>query len=344
MKAGILKNIDDLVVEEVPGPRSGEGIIIRVRVCSICASDLYIYHHGHPRVKLPHIPGHEIAGEIADNPGSLPGFKPGDRVVISPRLFCGKCFYCLRGQYTYCTDSRTLGYELPGGFAEYVQVPLRDSQAGVVNKIPEGLGFEEASLAEPLSCCLRAQRASGVGEGDFVVVIGGGPLGIMHCRLARVNGAGKVVLVHHDPSRLQQVNLDGIDDAVDSTRVEPEQEIARLTGGRGADVVIVACSSVAAQAQAVRLAGCGGRINLFAGLHQDRAGLTLDSDVIHYREISLQGTHGSTPSDCRAALMMLGKGEVGVGDLVSHTFPLDAIKEAFALAEARTGMHVAVCP
>lgn len=345
MKAGILEKIEHLAVKEVPDPRLEEGsVLIKVKVCSICATDLRIYHYGDPRVQLPQILGHEIAGEVDTVGEGVTNYRAGDRVAITPRIACGGCFYCRKGQHIYCQNSRTFGYQLPGGYAEYLFVPSSGVHFGVLNRVADTLSFEEASLAELLSCCLRAQKALRVNRGDIVVVIGGGPVGMMHCRLAKGNNASKVILVERDTRRLEKVDLTSIDEIVDPARSDSEAEILALTEGRRADAVIVACSSAQAEEQALLLAGRGGRVNFFAGLPPGQSKVSVDSNVIHYREVSVQGSHGSTPHDTREALDMLGRKVLDVGDLITHTFPLDSIEEAFLFAESGKGMHTGIIP
>lgn len=345
MKAGILERIEHLVVNEMSDPKLERGsVILKVKVCSICGTDVRIYHHGHPRIELPQILGHEIAGEVEAVAGGVTNYRVGDRVTVTPRMACGECFYCLKGQPIYCQNSRSFGYQLPGGYAEYLLVPPRGVEFGVLNRVPSTLSFKEASLAEPLACCLRAQKTSRVISGDTVVVLGGGPVGIIHCRLAKVNDAGKVILVEKESRRLEQVNLSSIDEIVDSTKSDPKVEITALTEGRGADVVIVACSSAQAQEESLSLVGRGGRINFFGGLPPGQSSILVDSNVIHYRQVSVQGSHGSTPQDNSEALDMLGRKVLEVGDLITHTFTLDSIEEAFFFAESKEGMHVAICP
>jgi L-iditol 2-dehydrogenase len=345
MKAAILESIEHIAVKEIPDPELERGsIILKVKVCSICGTDLRIYHYGHPRVQLPHILGHEISGEVEAIADEITDYKTGDRVAVTPRVTCGECFYCRKGQPIYCLNSRSFGYQLPGGYAQHLLIPARGVELGVLNRFADTISFEEASLAEPLACCLRAQRASRVNAGDIVVVVGGGPIGIMHCRLARVNKAGKVIIVERESKRLEKVDLSSIDHIVDSMKSDAREEILTLTEGRGADVVIIACSSGSAQEQFLSLLGRGGRINFFGGLPPAESSIAVDSNVIHYREISLQGSHGSTPRDNREALDMLRRKVLEVGDLITHTFPLDSIKEALLFAESKEGMHVAICP
>jgi L-iditol 2-dehydrogenase len=345
MRAGVLKVIEHLEVQEVPDPQLEPGsVVLKVKICSVCGTDLRIYHHGHARIKLPHILGHEIAGQITSIGSQVSSFRVGDRVAITPRIACGKCFYCRQGQDIYCLNSQSFGYQLPGGYADYLLVPERGVRYGVVNKIEDTVSFEEAALAETLACCLRAQKTSRVNTGNTVVVVGGGPVGIIHCRLAKANDAARVVLVERETQRLKRVNLDSVDKLVDSQKSNVEEEILHLTEGNGADVILVACSSAPAQEQSLALAGKGGRINFFGGLPPDQSKILIDSNLIHYREVSLQGSHGSTPDDNREALDMLARGLLRIDDLISHRFPLDSIREAFLVAESRNGMHVAVLP
>ena len=345
MKAAVLQKVEQLVVKEVPDPELEDGsVIIKVKICSICSTDLRIYHYGHTRIKLPHILGHEIAGEIEVVGEGVTNHKAGDRVAITPRIPCGRCFYCRKGQYIYCLNSLSFGYQLPGGYAEYLYVPRCGIEFGVVNRIPDGVSFEAAALAEILACCLRAQKTSRVSRGDVVVVIGGGAVGIVHCRLAKANDAARVILVERETKRLEQVNLDSIDQIVDSKKGDAGEEILAITDGRGADVIIVACSSAQAQEQSLSLASRGGRVNFFGGLPPDQSNISIDSNLVHYREVSIQGSHGSTPDDNREALDMLGRGLLSIDDLITDKFSLDSIKEAFLFAQSRKGMHVAMLP
>ncbi len=345
MKAAFLERVEHLVVKDVSDPQLEDGsVILKVKVCSICVTDLRIYHYGHSRIKLPHILGHEISGEIKSVGKGVNDYRVGDNVAVTPRIACGECFYCRKGQPIYCQSSQSFGYQLSGGYAEYLLVPSYGIKFGALNKIPQMVSFEETALAEPLSCCIRAQRTSQVRAGDVVVVIGGGPLGIMHCRLAKANGAGKVILIERDTRRLKGVNLSSVNEVINPIESSSDEEVSSLTEGRGADVVIVACSSAQALEQSFSLAGSGGRVNIFAGLPPLGSNIALDSNAIHYREVSVQGSHGSTPKEHREALNMIERKRIEVGDLMTHRFPLDSIEEAFLFAESLKGMHVAITP
>ena len=345
MKAAVLKDVQRFEVEDVPIPELEDGsVIVKVKICAICGTDLRTYRKGHLRIQLPHILGHEITGEISAVSQSVDGYHIGERVAITPRVSCGQCGYCLKGKSIYCTNRKSFGFQLPGGYAEYVIIPKRAVDIGVVQRIEDGITFEEASLSEPLSCCLRAQNESQVGFGTTVVVIGGGPLGLLHCRLARARGASLIVLVERDVKRLQQVDITTIDKIIDITKTDPVKEIKLLTEGFKADVVIVSVSSTEAIKLSPFLAAHGGRVNFFGGFPPEQSTIELDINKIHYSEISLQGSHSSLPTDHQEALTILSRDNFKASDLISHTFPLDSIKEALRFAESRKGMHSAISP
>ena len=345
MKAALLEQIHKLTVKQIPDPQTDVGgMTVRIKVCAVCNSDLRIYHYGHNRVQLPQIIGHEVSAIIEHINGTADGFAIGDRVQITPKIPCGKCYYCKRGQPLSCTQGLSFGYQLPGGFAELMAVPKAGIDFGVVSKIEdETLTANEVAMAEPLACCVRAQQLLSVKSGETVVVIGGGPIGMLHCRVAKASGAF-VILIEHDQRRLADVDLSAVDVNIEAPDSDLPPQVMELTQGEGADVAIVACSSTRAQVQALGLVNKGGRVNFFGGLGVGHPEITIDSDIIHYRELTVTGTHGSLPQDNREALELITNREVKVSDLMSHSYSLDAIGEAFAFAESKQGMHVAVTP
>ena len=344
MKAAVLKEIETLEVTQVPDPVVGDGgLILEIKACAICNSDLRIYHFGHNRMVLPHIIGHEVCGTIDSINGKAGDFSIGDRVQITPKIPCGTCYYCRRGRPLSCSKGASFGYQLPGGFAQYMAVPKSGIDFGVINRVDDRLSDNEVTMAEPLACCLRAQRITPVESGQTVVVIGGGPIGILHCRVAKSIGAF-VILIEHDQRRLDSVDLSAVDVNIEAPDSDLLPQIGELTDGEGADVAIVACSSTRAQVQALELVNKGGRVNFFGGLGPAQHDISFDSDIIHYRELFVTGSHGSLPQDNRQALDMISDGTIKVDDLISHTYPLDDIEKAFAFAQGKQGMHVAVIP
>ena len=342
MKAALLQKIETFEIKEIAEPQlDSNSVILKVHACSICNSDIRIYHHGHERIQLPQILGHEITGTVAAVGKQVTAVALSDRVQVTPKIPCGKCYLCKRGKHLQCQQGHSFGYQMPGGYAEYVLIPSKGIEFGVLNKFPDTLSFTDATMAEPLACCIRAQQISRVDKGDVVVVIGGGPLGILHCRLAKWYGAERVILVDMDRNRLEKINLSSIDNLLNTSEIDL---IMDITNNQGADVVIVACSSAQAQQQAFSFVGREGRINFFGGLSPGHSMISFDSNMVHYREISIQGSHGSTPQNNRAALDLIVDNKVQVDDLITHTFPLDAIENAFLFAETKKGMHISILP
>ena len=324
----------DIRIEDAPEPVAGPGELkIRVRNCSTCGTDVKIFRFGHHHIKPPRVMGHEIAGEVVGT---------GERVQVIAAIPCGACPDCRAGRMTVCPNQESMGYHYDGGFAEYLIVPAKVIAVGGVNPIPDGVGFAEASVAEPLACVLNGQSLARVGPGDDVVVMGAGPIGCLHVRLARARGAARVFLVDVNPERLAMAAaLVGPDAVIDS---DPVEQMLKLTGGRGADVVITAAASGAAQEQAVSMAARQGRVSLFGGLPKDNPIIRLDSNLVHYRELTLVGANGSSPAQNTEALRLIASGAVPVADLITHRLPLAQVLDGIDLVSRGAAIKVTIEP
>ena len=336
----------DVRVEDAPEPQAGPGEVkIRVRNCSTCGTDLKIYRYGHHRIEPPRVMGHEIAGEIAQLGEGVEGWAVGDRVQVIAAIPCGKCAECRRGRMTVCPNQESMGYQYDGGFAEYMTVPAKVLAVNGLNRIPGGVGFDEASVAEPLACVLNGQELARVGEGDEVVVVGSGPIGCLHVRLARSRGAARVFLVELNRERLERAAaLVAPDEAVSAQDGDIVEQILKLTDGRGADVVITAAASGKAQEQALQYAARQGRISFFGGLPQDAPTITCDSNLVHYRELTIVGANGSSPAHNARALELIATGAVPVKDLITHRLPLDGVLEALDIVSRGEAIKVTIEP
>jgi L-iditol 2-dehydrogenase len=335
----------DLRVEEAPVPEAGSGgLTIRVRSCSTCGTDAKIFHHGHHHISLPRVLGHEIAGEVAEVGSGVEGWSPGDRVQVIAAIPCGACYYCRRGQETVCEDLESMGYQYDGGFAEFMRVPRRVLDRDGVNRIPEHVPFEEASLTEPLACVLNGQEIAGVAEGDVVVILGAGPIGCLHVRLARARGAEKVILADVNQTRLDLAARAQPDVMINGATEDPVDAVRKLTDGRGADVVITATGAGQAQEQALEMAARRGRISLFGGLPRDNPIIRFDSNLVHYQELFVLGAYGSAPHHNREALGLISSGAVPVGDLITHRLPLDEVHRAIDTVTKGDGLKVVIQP
>lgn len=349
MKAAVFYGPGDIRVEEVAVPQVNPGdMLVRVRAAAICGTDLRAFASGFNRPELQgsagrHILGHEVAGDVSAVGDSVEGFKLGDRVTIAPNIGCGTCPECVRGLDHLCRRCQAVGVTLDGGFAQYVLFPAKAVARGNVCAIPPNVSYEEAAVNEALACCFNGLEACRVGPGDVVLVLGAGPVGVLHLLLAKSAGARKVIVSDVVEARLEEARLIAPDAAVGVTG-----EIARIveaeTAGRGADVVIVACSSPDAQRQSFELAALGGRVNFFGGLPRGKENVTLNTNLIHYRQLVVTGTTGSSAHQFRKTLEMLASRKVDLRPVITDRFNLDDIRNAFEAARALRGLRIVILP
>jgi len=339
---------EDLRLEDVPEPTCGtDEVKIRVKNCSTCGTDVKIRKNGHQNLAPPRIIGHEIAGEVVEVGSGVAGdWKPGDRVQVIAAVPCGKCHECRKGWMAVCQNQTSVGYQYDGGFAEYMIVPREVLAVDGMNRIPDGVGFAEASAAEPFACAINAQEQLRIEPGDDVVIFGAGPIGCLHVRIARgVHRAGRVILVDINSERLK-MSADAVqpDVVINASEVNIVEEILKLTDGRGADVVITATPANITQEQAVSMAARNGRISFFGGLPKTNPTITLDSNLVHYRQLHIHGANGSAPEHNRRALDYIASGEVPVADLITRRIRLRDVMDAFGIVERGEAIKVTVEP
>jgi L-iditol 2-dehydrogenase len=332
MDALVYRGPEALAVEQRPTPAPGPGeVLLRVEACGICGTDLRIAsgaHRAYPEGTV-RVPGHEIAGVVeAVGPGNgSPAV--GERVFVAPNVGCGRCDQCRAGRVNLCRTPQALGITRDGALATHLLAS--EDVVGQGNLLPVPADADPAAIAvvEPLACVLRGQRPCRIGAGDRVLIIGAGPIGMLHLLAARARGPREVVVSEPSPSRRAQAAERGADQAV-----APEE----LDGAF--DVVIVAAPAGAAQETALEVAAPGGRVNFFAGLPRDASRVELDTNLIHYKELLVTGTTACTTEDCREALDLVLSGAVDTGRLVTERRPLAEAVDA--LAAARTGEQLKV--
>ncbi|MFW0789729.1 zinc-dependent dehydrogenase [Gordonia sp. CPCC 205333] len=343
---------EDVRLEDVPEPTCGPGEVkIRVRNCSTCGTDVKIFGNGHQNLTPPRTLGHEVAGEIVEvgadvNDTFSAQWQVGDRVQVIAAVPCGDCHECRKGWMAVCQNQTSIGYQYDGGFAEYMTVPTQVLKVDGLNRIPDNVGFDEASAAEPFACAINAQELLGIEEGDTVVVFGAGPIGCMHIRIARgVHKAGPIYLVDVNAGRLQ-MSADAVspDEIIDGSKVDVIERVMELTDGRGADVVITATAANVAQEQAISMAARNGRISFFGGLPKTDPKITCDSNVVHYRQLHIHGANGSAPEHNKRALQYISTGQVPVKDLITRHIPLDNVLDAFTVVKEGSAIKVTVEP
>lgn len=344
MKAAVLEQLHQLVVKEVPTPKiEDNSVLVRVKACAICGSDLRIYHYGNSRVETPAIIGHELSGDVVEIGKNVTKFAVGDRVAIGADVPCGECVFCEAGIGNNCQINYAIGYQFQGGFAEYILLNATTVHYGPVHKIPDHLSYEEGALAEPLGCVLNALELSQIQFGDTVVIIGAGPIGCMIIEVARKMGASRIIVVQRSRPRLEMAKQFGADVYICSSEEDSVARVLKETNGLGADVIITSCPSPEAQIDAIHMAKNRARVNLFGGLPKGST-ITLDSNIIHYKELFVHGAHGAMPRHHQKAIELLAAGTIDAKPFISHHFSLENINEAFAVAESHAGMRVIVHP
>ena len=345
MRAAVFHGPEDLRVCDLPTPAVGPGeLLVKVAACAVCGSDVRTFRHGARNISRPVVLGHELSGTVVEVSPDVAGFSAGQRVAVAPAIPCGECGCCRTGAQTMCVRLRSIGYEFDGGLAEFIAVPASAVRAGCVNPLPENVSFEEAAIAEPLACVINAQELVDVRAGDTVVVLGAGPIGCLHTALARVRGAAKVVLVDIRAERLQLAAVFGADVLIDGSAEDAVARVLDETGGDGASVVIVAAPSHQAAQQAVTMAARRGRVNLFAGLPKAAPMISIDSNVVHYRELSIVGSYGSRPDHNRMALDLIASGRLSIRPLVGLQLPLNRVLEGITAVEQGRVLKVVMRP
>lgn len=347
MLAAVYHGPNDLRVEQVAIPEIHTGeLLVKVLRASICATDLRIIHGQH-RMFTPgtvRIPGHEVVGTIAKIGEGITGFTVGERVFIAPNMGCGKCVQCVSGNNNLCVNYDAIGVTIDGGFAEYVRIPENAVRQGNVIHISMEVDPAVAALLEPFACVLRGQNALHIQPGEVVLVIGSGPIGVMHTKLAKMRGAGAVIVSEPLAERAEQARRMGADRVVNPLEEDLQQVVLQTSQGRGADVIIVAAPVHAAQESALALAAIGGRINFFGGLPKDKPTINFDSNQVHYKELIITGTTACSTHDCWQAAQIVNAGLIDLTDLVSQRFPLSRVIEAFAAAENRKSLKIVLEP
>jgi L-iditol 2-dehydrogenase len=343
MKAAVYHGPRDVRVEEVPTPRPGPGeVLLRVLRCAVCGTDKRIYLHGQKNVVPPAITGHEIVGIIEELGEGAPELPVGARCIVVTAVGCGKCVYCSRQQYNLCEDFKALGYDYRGGFAEFTVVPAQAVRQGNVIPIPDDMDPDRASLVEPLSCCLNGQEYLDPKPGERALVFGAGPIGLMHAGILTGRGCSPVVVADVSAERLAYVKEFGIGRPVLTADGDPVERILSESGGQRFDVIVTACSVKSVQDAALRLARKRARVSFFAGIPKDDPVLPVDTNHLHYNEISVFGAFASTVRHYHQALEMVSRDDLPWDRFVSHRFGLAEITRAFEVIAAGEGIKVVI--
>ncbi len=344
MKAAVFYEPGKIQIEEVPVPTITDGeVLIKVYACSICGTDIRTYKSGHRHIKGRRIIGHEFGGIVAKVGPGVSGLAEGDRVMVVPGIHCGECEFCRQGLENLCQHRTIIGFDYDGAFAEYVRVPAHAVRMGNVKKLPDNLELRVASLVEPFTAVYNGQKLLNIRPGDRVGILGAGPIGIMHLLQARAQGAALVGLIDVNGRRLDEAKRFSPDFTIDSSQQDPVEEVRRLTG-LGLDVVIVAAASPAAQRQALELARPSGRVSFFAGLPHDKPEATLNTNLIHYRQLAVYGANGSGANQYDAVLRWLSTGRIDLGPVITAELSLNDLLRGYEMVMNGQGLKVVIRP
>ncbi|GIX06249.1 MAG: Zn-dependent alcohol dehydrogenase [Candidatus Poribacteria bacterium] len=344
MKAVVKYGLGDREVElrEVPEPGApGPGeVILEVRAAGVCGSDVEFWRSkiDYP-INVPVILGHEFCGVVHAVGEGVEGFQTGDRVVSeTAAVVCGVCEFCRSGEYNVCPERLGFGYGVDGAFTRYVRVPVR-----CLHRIPEGVPFEHAALTEPIAVGYNALCVkSTVLPGDWVVVLGPGPIGLFAAQVAKIAGARVVVVgLSVDRKRLAVAEQIGFDAVLNAERHSVARYIAERTRGRGADLVVDAAGANAAFATAMEIVRRNGQITKIAW---NRNPLNLSLDPIVAKAVRVQGSYSHTWRTWEHVLELLAKGAVQIEPMITHRMPLTQWERAFEAAEEREAVKAILYP
>jgi L-iditol 2-dehydrogenase len=338
MLAAVLHGKEDLRMERIPVPSVGKGeILVRVGAALTCGTDLKVYRRGYHAMMLkpPIVFGHELAGTVAAIGPGVTKFAVGDRVLPMNSAPCDTCYFCLRGQQNLCENILFNN----GAYAEYMLIPARIVEKNTM-LVPANVPLKYAALTEPLACVVYGFNETEAHAGDTMVVIGAGPIGLMFIHVAKLRGLRVIAVVKRD-DQVAAARLFGAAEVVQiADGVDTVAAVRRLTGdGRGADIVIEAVATPATWESGVAMVRKGGTVNFFGGPPKGTV-VGLDTNRLHYGDITLKASFHHTPAACAAAFALISGGEFKAAEFITRTARLDEVPSVFARMMTRSADNI----
>jgi len=371
MRAAVFYSPNNISLEErdhgnTASPNQRGGVLLRMNACAVCGYDVNVYRNGHIKVRAPVVLGHEICGELLEPPSvSLshtqpddvddiykPNLVEGTRVVLSPVVPCLNCIYCDSRQYNLCSNLGEIGSSIDGGFAEFVRVPNNTLRIGGLIPLPNSLTNEESTLIEPLACCLNGFKRinSFVNErleDKTFVILGDGPIGLIHLQLAKRLYHARVIVVGRVNHRLKAARQMGADfviklDKNKDSDTSAIKEVLDITDGKGADISIIATPNPDSFEVVTGIASKNSIINIFAGMPKHR-NFRLDPNWVHYNQIALIGSFSATPKLINESIELAAeKRGINLSSIVTHRCKLEEIYKALEITEEYLGLRVVI--
>lgn len=338
MRAGVLVEPGRIEVHDIDAPDVSQGsMLVRVKAALTCGTDLKAFMRGHPVIPMPGVFGHEFSGIVEKTGTEVENFGEGDEVMSVHSAPCLACRYCRKEAFNLC--ERIMETKVLGAFAQYILLPAHIVKQNVFHK-PESLTYEEAAILEPLSCVVHAMKSASISKEDTVLVIGAGPIGLLHLILLKQKGA-QVAVIDINKQRLDFAASVGADLCMNA---QTEKEgIAEFTEGIGVDAVFECTGMPEVWEESLCYTRKGGTVILFGGCKSGTR-VTYDADLLHYHEITLRGVFHYTPSDVRDAYRMLSEGMLDVKKLISGRYSLEQVEQAFIALSRGEGIKYAIIP
>ncbi|MEQ1884674.1 MAG: alcohol dehydrogenase catalytic domain-containing protein [Bryobacteraceae bacterium] len=343
MTAAVLYGKERLQIEVVDVPQIGAGdVLVRVRAALTCGTDVKVFRRGyHARMIVPPaLFGHELAGDIVAVGSDVKNFKVGQRVMAANSAPCGTCYYCKHDQENLCDDLLFNN----GAYAEYIRIPARIVEKNL-HSLEDHVGYQDAALAEPLACVLSGLEDTNLRQGDTIAIIGLGPIGMMFVRLAKAVYGARVIAIGRRQPQLDRARNMGADETIlNDGSSDVIARVKSLTEGRGADVVIEAVGLPELWQLAVHLLRRGGVVNFFGGCATGTE-VNLDTNLLHYSEITCRASFHHTPALIRKALDVISRGYVTAKDFVNGVEPLSNLLEVMQHLMSHNGhLKTAIIP